>query len=683
MADITNTIETVVKVDSNQAQQEIIKLNAAASDSTKELTTRVGAKNKQIEKQNQLSKQTITVLEEELKLLEGMGASAKDIEKAKKKLNAEKLKAIKVSENNTKAQNKLNQSLRDSKDPLKQLDKALFGVIGRFNAILANPIGAIISLLVGGFLLLKKALNSTEDGAAQFNTIMAAVGQVFTSMIAWLSDKLAPTMQWLADFLTKDLNPVFEALGGYIESLKLGFFGLIDVVNLLLTPYRALYAAVVAAGKAMDGDFEGAKQVFIDLKEQVTDTAKSMVKNFVKAGAKIVKTTKDIAKGFDRASMSTDNLINRAATIELMQNQLNKDKREQLLLDAKLGVQSKQALADAKDLDRAWQDRFQSLKDFREIEIERELNSGRILEREIKLLEMRASLGKNTREDEEALNAIYIEREKHRERLADTELLFHRRSKEFRSIEKKEIADAAVKKQDLKDRELEAQIKLDEIDLERRRMNGENVLELELEILERRRAQELLNTELTESERNEIIARYKLAEEAINKTADNAKAASNAEFVSAAISGTAQAFGFAKEAKLAEMIMAAPSAIGNSFAKASETYAPPLSIIMGAAGAAGVIGPIIKGVQDIKKTKLKGAPASASSTPTGGATSSISSAAANNASRVAVDPTLSQNATTKASANATGGLGKEVVFSEDKYTGFKEQVAFKEDKTTF
>ena len=66
MADTKNNIETKVSLNASQAQQEIVKLNSVAGDSTKTLEERIAAKNKQVEIQNKLSKETIEALENEL-----------------------------------------------------------------------------------------------------------------------------------------------------------------------------------------------------------------------------------------------------------------------------------------------------------------------------------------------------------------------------------------------------------------------------------------------------------------------------------------------------------------------------------------------------------------------------------------------------------------------------------------
>ena len=139
--------------------------------------------------------------------------------------------------------------------------------------------------------------------------------------------------------------------------------------------------------------------------------------------------------------------------------------------------------------------------------------------------------------------------------------------------------------------------------------------------------------------------------------------------------------------------MAAPKAVGYSFAKASETYVPPLSIAMGALGAIGVLVPIIKGLNDIRKTRFskkkggsKGGGSISQPSAGGGAASPITSGvtdiSANNAARLGIDPSLGAGAAGIAAANVQGAASPSVTFSESKYNDFQNQVEFKEDKTT-
>src|SRR5690606_31746302 len=120
-----------------------------------------------------------------------------------------------------------------------------------------------------------------------------------------------------------------------------------------------------------------------------------------------------------------------------------------------------------------------------------------------------------------------------------------------------------------------------------------------------------------------------------------------------------------QELKTAEMIMAAPTAIGNSFTKASEVYPAPLSLAMGALGAAGTIAPIIKGLSNIKKTRFSkskggGSGSGGSISPSTGGSSGItpevvSDLAANNSARLGLDTSIGSGAGSDAANNVQGG----------------------------
>ena len=759
MADQNNTIKTTVVLDATQAQQQIVKLNAVASDSTKTLEQRVEAKNKQVKIQNDLSKQTINNLQNEKNKLVENGATLKEIKSVQDKLNKAKIAATKQSSSGAKQQEKLNQAYKDGKDPIKTLDKATGGLIGKMKMFLANPIGIVLTALVGLFQLVKSSMNATEDGAAAFNAVGAAMGQIFTNIITVVSDIFQPMLEWLAEFLAKDLGGAFQAMYGYVEALKLAFEAFSNVVKLTLTPLRSLIALATAAAKAVKGDFDGAKQVMVDFKQSVIDTAMAIKDNLVGAVELVKKTNEDVAESFEKSVDAGDSLIALAAQIELRQNAFNRAKRAQLLLDAKLAVMSRQEKANAKDKEKSDAEREASLKKFSELEQQREDASLARLQDEIKLKEDRNSLGKNTQADEEELNNLLIQREFIMERNAkrqgvvnammgefvlgreadakkeiasqikldgieierlrnkneltlEAEIQFLKKKKDLELMnldlteKEKEVirqkfidsADAVKKAKDDLEKE-EAAINLEtellgfQSELERKRLHGENVLALELELLEKRRAQELMNEDLTEAEKNAINAKYaelKIKSTVAYKNAEKKAIDAAAQFGAEAL---ADAFGLSQELKIAQMTMNAPEAIGNSFTKAAEVYAPPISLAMGALGAAGVIVPIVKGLSDIKKQRFSGGKgrrsngAASSISPIAGAgkgigSSAISDIGANNAARMGIDPSLGSNSSANASNNILGGSANGIVFSESAYNDFQSQISFKESKTT-
>jgi len=211
--------------------------------------------------------------------------------------------------------------------------------------------------------------------------------------------------------------------------------------------------------------------------------------------------------------------------------------------------------------------------------------------------------------------------------------------------------------------------------------------------LQEKTAFELTNLKLTEAEKLKIKQDSENQIALMNAKAVAANKSSVDKQASDGIDALAESFGVAKEVAVAKMIMAAPEAIGNSFKNASAAYIPPISFVMGALGAATTVVPIIKGLSDIKKTRFSGkkkggtsggaSAGSISSTASSGVSKiSVGDLAANNAAQLGVDPSLKGGATSQAANNVLGSSGRSVVFSEGKYSDFKNQVQFKEQKTS-
>jgi hypothetical protein len=261
--------------------------------------------------------------------------------------------------------------------------------------------------------------------------------------------------------------------------------------------------------------------------------------------------------------------------------------------------------------------------------------------------------------------------------------------------EKRKIIEENYKlEQELKLADLEARQEIELIEFEKHQSTILEKNAFDIAQLQEKSRLELENTQLTEAERLKIRNDTENQIAIMNKQAEAANKKSVDQQASDGIDALAESFGVAKEVALAKMIIAAPEAIANSFKNAAASYVPPLSIVMGALGAATTVIPIVKGLADIKKARFSGKGSnkgnsggggSASiSAPTGGtaAATSIGNLAANNAAQLGVDPSITGAATSQAAANVSAGKGPTVVFSEGNYSDFKKQVEFKEQKTS-
>jgi hypothetical protein len=256
--------------------------------------------------------------------------------------------------------------------------------------------------------------------------------------------------------------------------------------------------------------------------------------------------------------------------------------------------------------------------------------------------------------------------------------------------------DAYIKQEQFKidqkyanaERDLEAQIAIDETNLEYQKTKDESTLAAELALIEARRKQAVKEEGLRVDEINAINVKAEndsiILKEATAKTKEDVEKAlfkSNLQLA-------ADSFGVAKELALAEMLIAAPRAIGSVWKNAADKKTIPGIIAHGVIGTAAVVGPIYKTIKDIKKASMpKGGKASGStspaSAPTGAGTSDINSLAANNISRLGGDPSLISNASSDAvNSTQTTGTNGLIIFSESSYQDFQDQITFRNNTTS-
>ena len=238
--------------------------------------------------------------------------------------------------------------------------------------------------------------------------------------------------------------------------------------------------------------------------------------------------------------------------------------------------------------------------------------------------------------------------------------------------------------------EEETQIELDELAIEKLYENGERTLEAELELLERKRLQDVSAVDLTASEIDLINQRAAFEKQKLKDKENKYSFKSDKAALDAGIGMAADAFGVAQEVAVAKMIMAAPEAIGNIWTNAAKQPTLPQVALHGSVGTAMVVAPIVKGLADIKKARFPGGKkkgssggGSVSSSGSAGATTSaITDISANNASRLGIDSTLGANAESSAANRIAGGSNSNVVFSESRYGEFQRQVGFREERSS-
>lgn len=739
MATQQNTVKTTVELDATQAQQEIVRLNNKASDSTKSLQERLDAKNKAVKLQNELSEQTIKKLKKEADaILDAEGGTDKYL-KAQKKLNTERIKATKLSESGAKQQVKISEALKDSTDATKNLDDATGGLLGKMKAFATNPIGLVIIALAGAFKLVSEAIGRSEKASESFGKIGAKLSGLFNGLISVIT----PVVELLGEALVFAIEKPGEAWDSFVDTLESGYnFIKGQVIDRFISNFdifvgtfeKGILKARIAWNE-FTGDSEEAEELKKQLDEvnekvsNAVDTIKErnqeIIDGFNGAVDAVAEFGKSAVEEYEKASAAAESLVNSERS--LVKNRIALEKQQ--LTSLRLAEEQRQIRDDES---KSMEERIaanQKLGEILDEQLRRELalaqqnldfaraqasltgdtieNIEKIGDAEIKLLEIRERI--TGQRSEQLVNENSLLKEQEDLKLEEAKRLEEEEAKRKEEEEKKKEEEEAKRQlaKEQQDRDFEAQLELDQIELERLQEKGEKTLDLELALLEKKRAQDVMEEGLRESEIISVNERASFEKEKLRKREELAEKEKEAAVLNNAINGAAEAFGIAQEVAVAKMIIAAPEAVAGSFKEAAKTYAPPLSLAMGALGAAGTIAPIIKGLADIKKIRFPGRSKSGGGASSSGASGNISTSitsggggsataaasssitpevisdlSSNNAARVGLDTDLGNNASSTASANVNGSSSNRIVFSESRYSDFREQVSFKEDKTT-
>ena len=717
MATENNTIKTKVTLDATQAQQEIVKLNAVAADSTKTLEERIAAKNKQTELQENLNKKTIAALEKEKKSLTGVVGKEKELEKVTTKLNNTKIKQLKQETNLIKQSNKLSKSLASQTGAVNKLDNATGGVITSFKALAANPIVLFVTILVGLFKLLKEAFTSSEEGQNKWNKAMAVVQTLLGNLLDLVAE-VAEALVWL---FTNPKKAIKE-FGDFIkDNIQNRIEGLTELIPKLGEAIDLVFAGKFSAAGKVAVDAMGKVALGVDSVTDSVNKAGEAVGDFIKEQKREAAIASDIAdKRATANKLDTELITQRAKANEKRAGLLNKaedkekfnaEQRARFLREAsKLeeDITNKEIAAGKLRLEAKTLENGLSRSSLEDKQEEARLEADLInlqtakltKEKEIitKIIgfnnEARAASEKaraaRQKEDEEALKRREAEIQSFRDGIAEKERIQAEADETKRN---QKIADEDAERErliDVAERDREARNEIDALEIERRFANGEDTLQMELDFLIRKRDQELAMAELTALEKEAIEKSYGNAIGEIQMLQVKQKQATDRQMLDSAIGLAGDAFGIAKELAVAEALIAAPKAIGEVWTQAAKKPTIPQVALHGAVGTAMVVAPIVKGLAGIKKVRMSGkaggkggsSGGGSISAPTGITSSAVEDLSANNAANVNEDSALNSSATSAAAAGITGGSSSDIVFQEGQYSDFQDQIGFVEGQTT-
>ena len=521
-----------------------------------------------------------------------------------------------------------------------------------------------------GFIL------SIEDGSGALNNLARGAVQLLTATITALTEGVF----YLGFAFEDGWNQIKLRTSGAVDYLSGAFTQLGAGVKLFANQAIMLLSEVPIIGKAVDkgaiqANIESAKQSLIDGATQLAEARKKFAEAEVNDAtfyARLAEEKKNEAIAIQKAK---DKEIADAKIQEDLEARMKREEEDgKKIADIRAKIAKQTADQEAKTEEE-------------KLELKRQRQLAEIEDLYISAEEKRLA--------EEEINALYDEKQKELEAKRKEE---DKAKKEQEKIEKEEERQA----------ELERQIELDALELERLLANDQLTFDerekLQLDYLDRKLKNELDNENLTASEVLLIRQKAEKAKQKVRDAEQKASDALQAKVLDDALNGAAESFGIAQEVAVAKMLMAAPEAISGSFKEAAKAYKPPVSMIMGALGAAGTVAPIIKGLADIKKNRFSKGGKSSGAAPSGSVnTSAISSAAssasqaavdqgigtdtisslsANNAARLGVDPSIGGAAGASAANNILGGASGTVIFSESQYQSFQNQVSFVEDLTT-
>lgn len=600
-------------------------------------------------------------------------------EKGIEKLNDVKDKSIDLDKKSAKAQGTLAKAMGKT-------DEATGGLLASMKALVLSPVGLVVTALVGAFKFLGEAVSRSGKASKTFSKIGAKLGAVFNGLLAVVE----PLVEFIGDKLLNALNDPRQAIQDLGDSIKENLQNRIEGFMKLGKAFSLL----------LKGEFKEAAEVAGDALLQ----AGTGVENF---GDKVKEALDSSIERFDEAAAATERLAN--AEKRLARNRIAAEKQQ--LISLRLAEEERQA---RDDVTKSIDERIEANKRLgkiledqamRELAIaQQNLNIARdqmaatgdtienieaVGDAEIKLLEIRERITGQRSEQLVNENALLLEQQALKDEQKKKEEEDELKAKEKKDQELQKSRDEAVAA-------LEQQIEFDELEKERLTQLGLDTNEIEKEIIDNKAAIQIAAKQRTEDELFIINEKARLAKQKIDNATIKAEKEKEAAILDSAINGAAEAFGITQEVATARMLIAAPEAVSNIFRTAAAQPTIISRVAHVVSGLSTVVPPIIQGLQTIKNTrfsKKKGAaPSGSISVPTGGGggggrSSSITpevvnDLAANSSARLGLDTSIGSGASADASNNVLGGSSSNIVFSESRFNDFRNQVRFKEDKTT-
>lgn len=188
MAD-NKIIATSVQVDTDAAQKNVLKLKGNVEDLKKEF------------------KAAAAGTDEQLAALKKLQAAEEDLAKSQKQLDE-------INNKNAGSFSKIKEGISSLPGATGAAGKGVEGLNTQFKALLANPIGLVITAIVLALTLLYKAFTNTFEGAQKVEQVFAGVKAAAQALF----DNIGHLASALVKFFTFDFSGAVDEIKGVVDA---------------------------------------------------------------------------------------------------------------------------------------------------------------------------------------------------------------------------------------------------------------------------------------------------------------------------------------------------------------------------------------------------------------------------------------------------------------------------------
>jgi hypothetical protein len=263
-----------------------------------------------------------------------LSAEERDAGESGIKLNAQINEITETLKGNEEAVGDNRRSVGDYGSALEgtPFDGFVGGIKGIGAAFTANPIGLILTAIVGALALLKKAFTRSEEGSNKFAKAQAALGGIFTVFLDVLDD--------VAKFLVSLFENPKKAIKDFANLIK------DNIVNRFEGLLELIPQLGKAVGQLFSGDFGGAAETAANAVAKVSLGVEDISGKIKGAGDAIGKFASDAAKAAAESAKLADaegELVKQQREVELIQLESlkNAEKQRQVRDDTSRSIQER------------------------------------------------------------------------------------------------------------------------------------------------------------------------------------------------------------------------------------------------------------------------------------------------------------------------------------------------------